>query len=248
MSQVIKLIVIGALCMSQVFAETKIISFVDPRVLTIPIKENHEPMINLKEQHVIAFGSSPEVPDNTDYTKMRKFVYTKLVEAQKTLPSGLKFCLYEAYRSLQLQEKLFNDRYNKLKMQFPNWSNEKVFTETVKLVSPVKNLDGTHNIPPHSTGGTIDIYLVDDQGKPVDMGIEVVNWMNDVDGSLSKTHSEKISEKARQYRAIMSTALERVGFVNYLGEYWHWSYGDRYCAYHAKKPYAIYDSVSEQHQ
>lgn len=150
---------------------------------------------------------------------MRESVYRKLVEAQKTLPSGLKFCLYEAYRSLQLQEKLFNGRYSKLKVQYPNWSHEKIFLETVKLVSPVKNLDGTHNIPPHSTGGTFDIFLVDDQGKPVDMGIEVANWMSDVDGSLSKTHSKKISKKAMQYRNIMSTALERVGFVNYLGEY-----------------------------
>jgi zinc D-Ala-D-Ala dipeptidase len=164
--------------MSQAIAENKIISLIDPAILAIPIKECHEPMIDLKEQNLIVYGSSPEIPNNTDYTKIRKSVYMKLVEAQSTLPPGLRFCLYEDYRSLQLQDRLFKDRFIKIKKQYPAWNDEKVFLETAKLVSPTKNLDGSHNTPPHSTGGAIDIYLIDNQSKIVDMGIEVAHWMN----------------------------------------------------------------------
>ncbi|WP_282433115.1 M15 family metallopeptidase [Legionella gresilensis] len=119
-----------------------------------------------------------------------------------------------------------------------------MFKETTKLVSPVVNLDNTKNIPAHSTGGAIDIYLIDDAGQPVDMGIHPKDWIKD-DGSLSRTASKKISLQAEQNRAIMNKALAAVGFVNYPTEYWHWSYGDRYWAFFMKEPNAIYSSYTK---
>ncbi|WP_242604417.1 hypothetical protein [Legionella gresilensis] len=92
----------------------------DLSVLAVPIKDNGEPLINLKNQKEIAYGSSPEIPNNHDYTKLRKTVYQKLNQAQKLLPKGLHFCLYEGYRSLDLQKKLFDKRFNIVKKQQPN--------------------------------------------------------------------------------------------------------------------------------
>lgn len=216
----------------------------DVGVLNIPIVENNEAMIDLRNQGIVAFGPSPEIPNNTDYTYLRKTVYDKLVEAQSLLPSDLKFCLYEGYRSLELQKKLFDDRYQKLKDLNPELNHQKLFTETTKMVSPVTNLDGSINIPPHSTGGAFDIYLIDKNSQIIDMGIKVADWTQDVDGSISKTSSNKISLEAKENRAIMSNALIKVGFVNYPGEYWHWSYGDRYWAYHKNEVKAIYGSIN----
>ncbi len=233
------------LMMLQSCTENKIISIVDPKVLAIPIKENHEKLIDLKDQNIIAFGSSPEIPNNTDYTKLRATVYEKLIEAQKALPQNLKFRIYEGYRSLQLQEQLFDNRYQELKNKYPSWNKEKVFTETVVLVSPVTNFDGSKNIPAHSTGGAFDIYLINEKGEVLDMGIETKDWAKDTDGSVSQTDSKKISKQARQYRSIMSEVLTKVGFVNYPTEYWHWSYGDRYWAYNKKEPFALYGSVND---
>lgn len=224
-------------------AKNEIVSLVDSKVLSIPIKESHEPLVNLREQSEILFGPSPEIPDNSDYTKLRDSVYRKLIEAQKTLPNGLQFCVYEGYRSLKLQHKLFDDRYLLLKKEHPNWNHSQLFHETTKLVSPVTNLDASHNIPPHSTGAAVDIYLIDSDKRIVDMGIKVADWMQDIDGSISKTDSSKISDISRQNREIMSSALTKVGFVNYPGEYWHWSYGDRYWAYHVGAKEAIYGTV-----
>ena len=222
------------------FSKNELVSLVDQRVLSIPIQEAHEPLIDLREQSIILFGPSPEIPNNQDYTKVRNSIYQKLIEAQKALPSGLKFCLYEGYRSLKLQQKLFDDRYQLLKKENPDWTHEQLFQETIKLVSPVVNLDGTHNIPPHSTGAAIDIYLVDSNKKIVDMGIKVENWKHDIDGSISKADSSNISNIAKQNRDIMSLALKKVDFVNYPEEYWHWSYGDRYWAYLTGEQKALY--------
>lgn len=59
----------------------------------MPIQENNESLIDLRFQDIIALGPSPEIPDNMDYTKVRKGVCDSLVQAQKLLPNGYKFKL-----------------------------------------------------------------------------------------------------------------------------------------------------------
>lgn len=214
----------------------------DPKVLAIPVKDSNEPWVNLTMQDKIAYGPSPEIPDNKDYTYMRKTVYDKLKLAQSKLPKGLRFCLYEGYRSLTLQKMIFEKQHTNVKNRHPDWSSEHIFLETTKLVSPVLNPDQSPNIPPHSTGAAIDVYLIDDHDQAVDMGIHPKEWMNDADGVLSLTTSKQISPDAQKNRQIMIDALKAVGFVNYPTEYWHWSYGDRYWAYVKHKPHALYGS------
>jgi zinc D-Ala-D-Ala dipeptidase len=84
--------------------EEKIIALIDPKILSIKIEENFEELIDIKDQSEILIGPSPEIPNNTDYTKMRTTVFSKLLDAQKNLPAGFRLCLYEAYRSLDLQK------------------------------------------------------------------------------------------------------------------------------------------------
>ncbi len=220
--------------------QEKITFIADPQVIVIPIQENGEAFIDLKDQQQLTYGRSPEVPNNTDYTKIRKTVYEKILQAQVLLPKGIRFRIHEGYRSLSLQKTLFDHRYRMVHNLYPTWSHEQIFEETTRIVSPVINLDGTKNIPPHSTGGAFDTYLIDEQGQPLDMGIHPDNWMDDEDGALSQTNSTKISPEAKANRAIMNKALETVGFVNYPTEYWHWSYGDRYWAYQLGRSHAIY--------
>lgn len=222
-----------------------ILLIADPKILAIPIIDNHEPMIDLREQNEIVYGPSPEIPNNTDYTKMRQTVYEKLKQAQSLLPAGLRLCLYESYRSLGLQKMLFDTRFAKIKNQHPDWSSEQLFTKTIRMVSPVINQDGSANIPPHATGAAVDVYLIDEQGEALDMGIHPKDWMDDVDGTLSLTTSTIISRAAKQHRKILTAAMSSAGFVNYGHEYWHWSYGDRYWAYYQHQPHAVYDRYQE---
>ena len=220
-----------------------IILIVDPRILAMPVVENHEALIDLRLQSNITYGPSPEIPDNIDYTFLRESVYLKLIEAQNSLPNGWRFCLYEGYRSLSLQKMLYDTRYAKIQKKHPEWSPDQVYEETIRLVSPVINQDGSANVPPHSTGGAVDVYLLDEQDNVVDMGMHPKDWMDDVDGTLSQTDSAVISGAAREHRKIMSDAMTAVGFINYPTEFWHWSYGDRYWAYFKNAPHAIYGSI-----
>ena len=224
-------------------AQHKIHFLADPEIVAIQIQENNEPLIDLNDQDIISFGPSPEVPNNTDYTKMRKSVYEMLLQAQDLLPNGLKFCLYEGHRSLALQKRLFADRYSLLKTQHSDWTHAQIFHETTRLVSPVENLDGSRNVPPHSTGGALDLYLINAHGEVIEMGLKLEDWMQDIDGAISITDSTKITAEAKHNRTIMSDVLTEVGFVNYGNEYWHWSYGDRYWAFYKQQPFALYGSL-----
>lgn len=227
-------------------AATAMITLIsDPNVLAIPIGNSDNGWIDLTKQTVIAYGPSPEVPNNKDYTFLRKKVYEKLKIAQSNLPQGMHFRLYEGYRSLSLQKLIFDKQHSNVKNRHPDWSDEQIFMETTKLVAPVINPDQSPNIPPHSTGGAIDVYLIDDHGMPLDMGIHPKDWMQDEGGVLSLTASKMISATAIKNRQIMSKALATAGFVNYPTEYWHWSYGDRYWAYIKQKPKALYGSKNK---
>ena len=232
--------------MSSVYAVPLNVTLIaDPIVLKIPIRDNHEDLVDLRKQKDIIYGPSPEIKNNTNYTFLRKTVYEKLKEANNQLPKGVHFCLYEGYRSLSLQKMIFEEQYQHVKLRHSDWPLTDIFNETTKLVSPVINQDGSKNIPPHSTGAAIDVYLIDDNGKPLDMGIHPKDWMKDKDGRLSLTDSKNISDEAISNRKIMSRVLTNVGFVNYPTEYWHWSYGDKYWAFIKKQPFAIYGSISE---
>jgi D-alanyl-D-alanine dipeptidase len=215
----------------------------DPWVLEIPVIENHEALIDLAQLQDIPYGPPPVIRNNSNYTKMRKSVYQKLKQAQALLPDGLRLCLYEGHRSIEVQQKIFQDRYEDLCKLYPNKTHEEIFVESTIFVSPVVNLDGTKNVPPHATGAAVDVYLIDAAGNKVDMGIDLDDTYKDLDASFSVTDSSKISAQAKEYRKIMGAALSAVGFVNYPTEYWHWSYGDRYWAYQTKQSHAIYDVI-----
>ncbi|KTD64702.1 D-alanyl-D-alanine dipeptidase [Legionella spiritensis] len=223
---------------------TDVVLIASKEIIAIPIHENQDPLIDVTGCTRIMIGPSPEIPDNRDYTRMRREVYQRLLTAQRLLPSPLRFCLYEGYRSLSLQKALFDERYQQLTEKYQTWTHERLFQETTKLISPVTNLDGSRNIPPHATGAAIDVYLVDERGRAIDMGIHPKDWMTDTDVILSPTDSSFISSDAKANRRLMSQALLQAGFINYPTEYWHWSYGDRYWAYVSGNPHAHYGSLA----
>ncbi|MEI3155363.1 MAG: M15 family metallopeptidase [Odoribacter sp.] len=60
------------------------------------------------------------------------------------------------------------------------------------------------------------------------------------------THSKGISRKARLNRKALCRLMRSEGFVNYPGEWWHFSYGDRMWAAYAHRKKAVYDTVVEK--
>lgn len=215
----------------------------DPEILAIPIVECGEPLVDIKTETGLRYGPIPETELTKDcYTKIRKTVYEKLCKVQNDLPKGLYIRLYEGFRSLEVQQLLFEDVYQTTAKRLPNVTPAELFRETTRLVSPVINLDGTKNIPTHSTGGAVDVEIVTEEGELIDMGMEAKDW-NNVDPDLCLTHCNQISKTAQANRLLLLKIMESHEFINYPTEWWHFSYGDRYWAYHQTTKQAIYGSA-----
>lgn len=94
----------------------------------------------------------------------------------------------------------------------------------------------------HNTGGAIDVTLVDNSGVELDLGLRIPNKLNLL-GRVAKTN---LTERVRENRKILSTALSEVGFINNPTEWWHWSYGDKYWCAMTKASMAIYGEIPVQ--
>ncbi len=223
----------------------KIIYISDPEILAIPIMECHEEMVDLKNQEELKFGPPPETPLTAPhYTLMRKTIYEKLCQAQHDLPQGFRFRIYEGFRSLEVQKMLFDQEYQLVKNKAQEKSHAEIFHETTRLVSPVINLDGTKNIPPHNTGSAVDVEIIDNNGRVLEMGMEAKDWPT-VNPNLCMTHCENLDTAFQKNRDILFDVMHAHDFVNYPTEWWHFSYGDRYWAFHKNKSHAIYGAVDE---
>lgn len=221
----------------------QIIYITDPKILAIPINECNDPLIDIKNYQTLQYGDPPECEWTKEcYTKMRKSVFEKLCQAQTDLPKNWRFRLYEGFRSLKVQQMLFDREFKRVIARYPNENYEKHFHETTRLVSPVTNLDGSSNIPSHNTGAAIDIEIITQKGELVDMGMAIKDWSR-VAPEICVTDSDLINEIAKKNRKLLLEIMSAHGFVNYPTEWWHFSYGDRYWAYHQPIKQAIFGSA-----
>lgn len=214
-----------------------------PEIQAVAVQENSDPLIDLSECSALSVISrSEQTHFSDDYTFVRQSIAAMLIKAQSYLPQGLHLRLVEGYRSLETQENTFHKERERVKTRNPQFDDEAIFRETTKLVSPVFNLDGTVNIPPHSTGGAVDVDIIDESDNILDFGMRIEDWES-VSSDYCYTYYSKISTEARNHRQLLLKVMENAGFINYFTEWWHYSYGDKYWAYMTDQPYAIYDSV-----
>lgn len=76
------------------------------------------------------------------------------------------------------------------------------------------------------------------------MGMAAIDWSL-VHPDLCLTDSQLANNTAKKNRKLLLDVMKAQGFVNYPTEWWHFSYGDRYWAYHQQAPCAIYGSYDE---
>lgn len=212
-------------------------------VSLVPIEECGEPLVDVRAEGGLLVGPPPEHPDTApDYGWVRRSVYEKLLAVQAGLPPGLRLRLYEGLRSLSMQRKLFDEEVQRVAADHPELSPQDVHERASLLIAPTVHWDGSVNIPPHSTGAAVDVELVDAEGKVIDFGMEAKDWVS-VAAEYCETRNPDVHAAARANRLMLCAAMEAQGFVNYVREWWHYSYGDRYWAWMSGQPKAIYGPV-----
>jgi len=217
----------------------------DPRVRGMHIADCGERLVDVASGGLVTYGPPPECPETAPfYRLLREGVVARLEKAQQKLPPGLQLRLYEGYRNPKIQQMLFDGQLRRMKRENPSWDASSCYAEAAKLASPLRTLDGVQIVPPHSTGGAVDIEIVDDAGRSLDFGMELSNW-DVVPAEMCATQCDDITDAAANNRRLLVETLAAEGFVNYPREWWHFSYGDQYWAFSTANAQALYGTVRE---
>jgi D-alanyl-D-alanine dipeptidase len=171
----------------------------------------------------------------TRATLVRRSVAEKLNRAIEALPEGYGIGIIEGWRPRYVQRRMYNTNWLRFKNLHPDWSDLQLrrvvnrFTHPPEAAAP----------PPHSSGGAVDVVLIDAEGIRLDHSSPYKPF----DPRNYPTGCAGLSDLARRHREILGRALLAAGFTNYPSEYWHWSYGDQGWAYRGGHPHAIYGPI-----
>ena len=170
----------------------------------------------------------------------RSSVANKLQIAQKLLPKGLKFKIYDAYRPISVQQKLWNFYRNDIKIKNPDLSEEELDKRTSFFVSKPSYNELRPSL--HNTGGAVDLTLVTDNGYALNMG----TLFDDFTERAWTNHFEKYTkcEEVKTNRRILYNVMLEAGFTNLPSEWWHYDYGTKFWGYFTKQD-ALYRGILE---
>ncbi|MFA6528153.1 MAG: M15 family metallopeptidase [Candidatus Gracilibacteria bacterium] len=201
---------------------------------SVRIRENRDPLVNLA---VFNFILEPKYFQKglAEDSKMfiRREVGSKLERIQEKL-KGYRFKIWDGHRSRVVQNNIYKKYWEELAKRNPGWNEKMLKLETGKFVSPANNPE---RIPPHATGGSIDLTLVDKEGNELKMGTEF-----DAFGPNANPFAD-ISPEVTENRKILREAMLEEDFTMDKDEWWHFDYGNQSWALNKGRPFAIYGEV-----
>jgi len=209
----------------------------------IPIKECGEELVEVEPAGFVA-GRNYYHDGLTRNKKMylRSGVVERLKKARQDLPKGYNFKVWDGYRPRQVQQKLWDKYYHQFKTEFSDWPEEKVVERTDKYVARAEFSD---RVPNHTTGGAVDLTIVDDKGEEIEMGTRFDEFKNETDSDYFENINldNKTQIKIRDNRRLLKRVLEKQGFAQYKDEWWHFDYGNQAWAFDKNKEFAIYGAA-----
>ncbi|MFA5947692.1 MAG: M15 family metallopeptidase [Candidatus Gracilibacteria bacterium] len=207
---------------------------------SIKIKENNEPMVDLaKYGFIIEPKYFKQKLSSESRLFLREKTAEKLAKIQKSI-KPLKLKIWDAFRSRDVQNNIYQKFYKEIKSAHPNWTEEMIKLETGKFVSHPYQKD---RIPPHATGGTIDLTLVDKNGKELDMGTKFDDFGKESQPFYFEIYRNK--KAITKNRKILREAMLKENFTFDEDEWWHFDYGNQMWALKTGKPFAIYGETTD---
>ncbi|MFA7653598.1 MAG: M15 family metallopeptidase [Candidatus Magasanikbacteria bacterium] len=205
----------------------------------IEIKENGEPMVDLdKYDFLLEPKYFQQELSPTPKMYLREGVAQKLLKVQKSL-SPLRLKIWDAFRSRDVQNNIYQKYWQEFKIAHPEWDNLTLELEVGKFVSPPYQ---TERIPPHATGGTVDLTLADENGHELDMGTIFDHFGPEAQPEYFETHAG--NPTAAKNRKILREAMKAEGFTTDQDEWWHFDYGNQMWALKSDRSPAFYGEAN----
>lgn len=147
---------------------------------------------------------------------LRRTVAEMLNRAQAVLPPGYRLRAGTCLRTLTMQKGGWDGYFKRMRAEHPEWPLSALRRAVNKYFAPYDQ-----KAPPgHTTGGAVDVGLLDPQNNALDMTAPTKGW----EGAY--TWSDKIGPEAKANRMRMVEAMLEAGFSNCRDEFWHYSWGD----------------------
>ena len=179
-----------------------------------------------------------KIPFSLEDCYARQSVVNQLIIAEKNLPDGYKFKIFDGYRPAKVQEFLWEELLKNFNEKYKDLNETEKEEMMKKYVSKPSN--DTMYPSVHNTGGAIDLTIVDSTGKELDMGVEFDEF---TEKSFSDYYEiNNISDEIRNNRRLLYNAMISAGFTNLPSEIWHYDFGDRFWAYYTNNTH-VYKGV-----
>lgn len=196
----------------------------------VHVRENYEPLVEISHPKIILNKETIEQP-----VLLRKEVAARLYKIANKLPEGQYIKIYSAYRSRIALYDIWKEEVERAEKENPNMQRGELLSLVkFKVSAPNINMGG------HDTGAAIDMAICDKNGKDLDFGSKYHE--NTQAGSLISLTAEQ--KKNQKY---LHNLMKSQNFVQQPGQWWHYSYGDRYWAvYKGRRNSAFYSSAEKE--
>ncbi len=217
-------------------------SFGEPltKLRAVPITDNAEPLVDPRtlSKRLHFAEKHPKFEGMTRTPKVRRSVAEKLAQAADSLPNGIDIVIIEGFRPMAQQQFMYDEIRKEFAAKHPEWNKATLHRITNTLSAPPDDPCP----PPHTTGGAVDLSL---------MRMPARDWLDmtspfEMDETSAPGDTPGLSEEAQANRRLLFDALEKTGLTNYLGEWWHWSFGDSGWALRVGAKEALYDRLPEE--
>ncbi|WP_342597849.1 M15 family metallopeptidase [Cyanobacterium aponinum UTEX 3222] len=210
----------------------------------IIIHECGEPLMQIPEQDFYLETPSAYARLGADYQGkspyfLRAGVLDKLLIAKEELKKinpHWKIRIFDAYRPVSIQKFMVEYTFNSICKEreinvdiLGEEEKEKIYQEVFKIWAIPS--DNPLTPPPHSTGGAIDLTIMDENKQSIPMGGEIdeLSLVSLPDYYLNAR--DEPEKTYHQHRQILLQIMTKAGFHRHREEWWHFSYGDQMWAW-----------------
>jgi D-alanyl-D-alanine dipeptidase len=210
----------------------------------VPIVECHEPLVpllpslfSLAQPHAYAQLGAPYGDRSPFFVRqgVRECLIAAQTALQQTHPDW-RLQIFDAYRPIAVQQFMVEHMFHELARaqglvlaDLTSTQREALYQQVYEFWARPSS-DPTMP-PPHSTGGAVDVTLVDKWGNPVEMGspideLSLRSYPNHFAGS-----SDARDAQFHQHRERLNAVMALAGFKRHPNEWWHFCYGDQLWAW-----------------
>ena len=208
----------------------------------VAILEAKEPMVCLNQMGFLCvpvYFHNGWAKDQNIFLRERLAKKLLEIELVRLEPKGFRWVVYDGFRSRETQAAIYEYYYNKFSYEDPGQSLQSLSEKTQTFVTIP---DTISRIPPHTTGGSVDLGLYDlTTGQLIELGADFDEFVPAV--VTDYFEQSGCSQGIRDLRRFMNDILADVGVASDVDEFFHKDFGNQKWAAHLNLTVAPYGEV-----